>query len=122
CVSVCVCVCVCVYGVCVCACVWCVCVCVRVCVCVCVCVCVYGRYRPAQRLHTHTQRLMEAHSGLGAEQSAQRALDGSAHILSATSECESAAEMLSLITHTYCTLSCPESATKLHTHTHTHTH
>lgn len=68
---------------------------------------------PAHLLQMTTQRLMEAQSGLGEPQSAQKRLDSTAQILSATSELESASVMDCCMASTHSSFSCSESAEKL---------
>lgn len=70
---------------------------------------------PAHLLQMTTQRLMDAQSGLGEPQSAQKRLDSTAQILSATSELERASAMDCCMASTHSSFSCSESAEKLPT-------
>lgn len=76
-------------------------------------------YKPAHRLQTTTHKFMAAHSGLGAPQSAQRLLLGSAQIRSATSLFDKASPIASRMASTHCSRSCSDSAMKLRRETNT---
>ncbi len=76
-------------------------------------------HKPAHRLQITTHKLMAAHSGLGAPQSAQRLLLGSAQILSATSLFDKASPIASRMASTHCSRSCSDSAMKLRRETNT---
>ena len=60
---------------------------------------------------------MEAHSGLGAPQSAHKLLLGSAQIRSATSRFDKASPIALRIASTHCSRTCSDSAIKLRTET-----
>lgn len=72
-----------------------------------------GMQVPAHLLQMTTQRLMEAQSGLGEPQSAQKRLDSTTQILSATSELERASAMDCCMASTHSSFSWSESAEKL---------
>lgn len=76
-------------------------------------------HKPAHRLQTTTHKLMAAHSGFGASQSAQRLLLGSSQIRSATSLFDRASPMASRMESTHCSRSCSDSAMKLRRDTNT---
>lgn len=71
------------------------------------------RHKPAHRLQTTTHKLIAAHSGLEAMQSAQKLLLGSAQIRSATSLLDNASPIAFLMASTHWLFSCSDSATKL---------